>query len=151
MQSSKQEYEVSATHPQVVSEYLVTECGEGRLLGPLDPTQWNTVMISRFGVIPKGITGKWTVIVDLSSPEGASVNDAIDPELCSLSYCGVEDAAKEITRQGRNAVMAKVDVKSAYRVVPVHPDDRWLQEIKWEGSLYIDTTLAFGLRSAPKI
>ena len=138
-------------HPQVVSEYLVTECGGGRLLGPLDPTQWNTVMISSFGVIPKGNTGKWRVIVDLSSPEGASVNDAIDPELCSLSYCGVEDAAKEIARQGRNAVMAKVDVKSAYRVVPVHPDDRWLLGIKWEGSLYVDTTLPFGLRSAPKI
>ena len=28
---------------------------------------------------------------------------------------------------------------------------RWLLRIKWEGSLYVDTTLPFGLRSAPKI
>ena len=47
--------------------------------------------------------------------------------------------------------MAKVDVKSAYCNIPVHPDDRWLMGMLWEGSLYVDTALPFGLRSAPKI
>ena len=47
--------------------------------------------------------------------------------------------------------MAKVDVKSAYRNVPIHPHDRWLMGTLWEGSLYIDTALPFGLQSAPKI
>ena len=47
--------------------------------------------------------------------------------------------------------MAKVDVRSAYRNIPVHPDDRWLMGIMWEGALYVDTALPFGLRSAPKI
>ena len=47
--------------------------------------------------------------------------------------------------------MAKVDVKSAYRNVPIHPHDRWLMGMLWEGSLFIDTALPFGLRSAPKI
>ena len=47
--------------------------------------------------------------------------------------------------------MAKVDVKAAYRMVPVHPDDRYLLVMQWDGKLYIDTALPFGLRSAPKI
>ena len=47
--------------------------------------------------------------------------------------------------------MAKVDVKSAYRNVPIHPHDRWLMGMLWKGSLYIDTALPFGLRSASKI
>ena len=47
--------------------------------------------------------------------------------------------------------LAKVDVKSAYRNIPVHPEDRWLLGMMWEGSLFIDTVLPFGLRSAPKI
>ena len=47
--------------------------------------------------------------------------------------------------------MAKVDVKAAYRMVPVHPDDRlYLLEMQWDGKLYIDTVLPFGLRSAPE-
>ena len=45
---------------------------------------------------------------------------------------------------------AKVHIKIAYRVVPVHPDDRRLLRMQWEGALYVDTTLPFGLRSAPK-
>ena len=88
----------------------MTECGEGRLLGPLKPAEWRGVMVSSFGVIPKGSTGRWGLIVDLSSPEGASVNDSIEPGLCTQSYCGVEDATKEVMRLGRNAVLAKVGI-----------------------------------------
>ena len=106
---------------------------------------------SRFGVIPKGQTGKWRLIVDMSSPEGHSINDGIPESLCSLSYVGVKDASLRLRRSGKGALMAKVDVRSAYRNVPVHPDDRWLMGMMWEGALYVDTALPFGLRSAPKI
>ncbi len=47
--------------------------------------------------------------------------------------------------------MAKFDIESAYRLVPVHPDDRLLLGMKWREFLYVDTSLPFGLRSAPKI
>ena len=44
-----------------------------------------------------------------------------------------------------------MEIRSAYRAVPIHPDDRWLMGMSRQGSLFIDTTLPFGLRSAPKI
>ena len=47
--------------------------------------------------------------------------------------------------------MAKVDIESAYRMVPVHPSDRHLLGMEWKGNIYVDTALPFGLRSAPKI
>ena len=47
--------------------------------------------------------------------------------------------------------MAKTDRKSAFRIVPVHPSDRWLLGLEWKGNFFVDTTLPFGLRSAPKI
>ena len=137
--------------PEVVREYLVKECVEGRVMGPLEPTQFPRVQISRFGVIPKGSSGKWRLIVDLSSPEGHSVNDGIDSELCSLKYVTVDDAVTAIQQKGSGAHLAKIDIQSAYRIIPVHPDDRWLLGMSWEGALYIDTVLPFGLRSAPKI
>lgn len=49
------------------------------------------------------------------------------------------------------ALMAKVDIESAYRLIPVHPEDRPLLVIEWKGKLYVDPMLPFGLRSAPKI
>ena len=44
-----------------------------------------------------------------------------------------------------------VDIKSAYRSVLIHPEDRWLMGMSWEGVLYIDTALPFGIRPAAKI
>ena len=48
-------------------------------------------------------------------------------------------------------MLAKVDIRSVYRIVPVHPEDRLLLGMMWEQALYVDTALPFGLRSAPKI
>ena len=103
------------------------------------------------GVIPKGSTGKWRLIVDLSAPDGASVNDGIDTPLGSLTYVRVQDAAEGVLSFGRDSLLAKVDVRSAYRNVPVHPEDRWMLGMLGEGGLYVDKTLSFGLHSAPKI
>ena len=44
---------------------LAQEYSEGRVLGPLDPAQFPFVQTSKFGVIPKGLTGKWRLIVDM--------------------------------------------------------------------------------------
>ena len=45
-------------------------------------------------------------------------------------------------------MLAKVDIRSAYRTVPVHPDDWQLMGMLWEQALFVDTALP---RSAPKI
>ena len=44
-----------------------------------------------------------------------------------------------------------VDILNMYRVVPVHPKNRWLMGMMWQNKLYIDTVLPFGLQSALKI
>ena len=47
--------------------------------------------------------------------------------------------------------MAKIDLKSAYRHVPVHPTDQCRLGVAWGGRTYCDRALPFGLRSAPKL
>ena len=49
------------------------------------------------------------------------------------------------------ALLAKIDIKLAYRLVPVHPSDCPLQAMEWDGALFVDPMLPFGLHSAPKI
>ena len=56
-----------------------------------------------------------------------------------------------IAKLSPGALLAKVDIESAYSLIPVHPQDRPLQAMRWEGQLYIDPMLPFGLRLAPKI
>ncbi len=90
-------------------------------------------------------------IVDLSSPEGKSVNDGIPKEQSSLSYVSVDDVVHQVLKLIWGAYIAKMDVKQAYRNVPVHPTDSLLLRMQWEDMVYIDRTLPFGLRSAPLI
>ena len=64
---------------------------------------------------------KWRLIVDLSSPKGGSVNDGVDRSLCSFDYIAVTDIGDVVLGLGRGALLAKSDIRHAYRQVPVHP------------------------------
>ena len=76
---------------------------------------------------------RWRLITDLSFPPGASVNDGIDPELCSLQYTSVEKVAMVAQSLGRGTLLAKLDVQAAYRLVPIFPDDCPLLRVKCMG------------------
>ena len=81
---------------------------------------WIVCRMFRMGVVPTGHTpGRWGLITDLSYPEGASVNDGIRRDLCSLRYTSVEAVAAAAQRLGEGTLLAKLDIKSAYRFVPV--------------------------------
>ena len=79
------------------------------------------------------------------------MNNGIDPQLCSLTYTSVDKVARMAQSLGPGTLMAKLDIKAAYCLVPVHPDDRHILGLEWRGRHYIDGMLPFGLRSAPKI
>ena len=75
--------------------------------------------------------------MDLSSPPGFSVNDSIDSSLTSLHYSSLDDMVAIIQHLGPGTLMAKLDLKSAYRLVLVHPDDCILLGISWKDSIYL--------------
>lgn len=155
LRSTRSNMESARQHPEIISDYLAKEQSLGRMLEPFPeepPPHLPPLHINRFGVIPKGHnSGKWRLITDLSHPPGRSINDGIDPALCSLSYPTVDDVADVVVKLGRGALLSKVDIESAYRLIPVHPQDRPLQAMRWNNQIYVDPMLPFGLRSAPKI
>ena len=57
----------------------------------------------------------------------------------------------DILKYEQHTFLAKVDIKSAFRQIPVHPADRHLLGMRWHKQVYIDSCLPFGLRSAPKL
>ena len=91
------------------------------------------------------------MIVDLSFPDGRSVNDGIDAELCSFLYTSVGTDCCRVLFLGQGAMLTKFDVLGAFQMVPVHPDDRWLLGMRWDVCIYVDKVLPFSLRSAPKL
>ena len=122
------------------------------MLGPFKRSSIPDAHISRFGVIPKNHQpNKWRLIIDLSHPASRSVNDGIPKNLCSLTYITVDSAIQRIQLLGQGTLLAKIDVKSAFRLLPVHPSDRHLLAMDWDHSLYINTCLPFRLQSVPKL
>ena len=57
--------------------------------------------------------------------------------------------AKAAQSLGAGTLVAKLDVQMAYRLVPVHPDNRSLMGFQGQRTLYIDGMLPFGLHSPP--
>lgn len=154
LQSRKHNLLSAAEHPEEIDSYIQKEVAAGRVVKVSSPEEADRLGIhcSPFGVIPKkNKPNQWRLIVDLSSPEGHSINDGIDSELAKLSYTSVDQAVAQVLKLGRGALMAKMDIKRAYRNVPVHQDDRYLLGMRWRGEVYLDMALPFNLRSAPII
>ena len=121
-------------HREVIDQRIYAELSAGRLLGPISPQLLPGIHTSPLGLVPKSNQpGQWRLICDLSSPAGTSVNDGIPSNLCSLRYSTVDDAVRLIQKLGRGSKLVKLDIKDAYRIVPVHPDDYHLLGVKWEG------------------
>ena len=125
LRSARKNLMAVITHPDVVDDYLQNEITAGRVVGPFPAKSLPEVHISWFGVIPKNHhPDKWRLIVDLSYPSGHSVNDGIPKDLCSLNYITIDDAVNHILELGCGTHLAKIDIKNAFRLIPVHPTDR---------------------------
>ena len=139
-------------HPNVIDKYLADEIDARRVAGPFEAPPFPNLHVSRFGVIPKkSKPDAWRLILDLSFPTDHSVNDGIFKKEFPVVYSTVRDAINLIVQNGKGAFMSKVDIRKAYRIVPIHPDDRYLLGMKWQEKFFVDLALPFGLRSAPGI
>ena len=152
LQSAKRNLSCALQHPDIVKSYLTKEASAGRVAGPFPRSSVPHAHVSWFGVIPKNHQpNKWRLIVDLSHPTNGSVNSGIPKELCSLKYITVDSAIEQIRQIGHRTLLAKIDIESAFRLLPIDPADRHLLSMKWDQHIFIDTCLPFGLRSAPKL
>lgn len=140
----------SFQHPQVIDKEIQKELELKRILGPFDQPPVPNLQCSGVGVVPKK-TGGWRMIMHLSAPPGQSINDGINKEDFTLRYSRIDDAIRLIHLAGSGALLAKIDLKSAFRIIPIRYDDRELLGIYWKRKFYIDRCLPFGLRSAPYI
>ena len=120
--------------------------------GPYPSSRCRDIHVNIFGVIPKNQQpDKWCLITDPSYPPGSSVNDGISPAMCSLSYITINHAILSILQPGRGTILAKIDSKSAFWLLPVHPIDRHLLGMNWKKNIYIDHCIPFGYWSAPRL
>lgn len=89
------------------------------------------------------------MILDLSRPVGKSVNDFIDIKTFPLKLCSVDDAVRLLVQTGKDALMAKLDIRSAARLILVCQPDWELFGYKSKENYYFDLVLPFECCSYP--
>jgi hypothetical protein len=92
------------------------------VLGPFSQKNISTLQVSPIGLVPKS-SGEWRLITHLSFPENDSVNDFIDPQICSVKYLSFDKVVDMVSGLGKSALCGKMDISQAFRLLVVHPGD----------------------------
>ena len=137
-------------NPEIVDMKLGKELAAHRLAGPFSSPPFDSFRVSPLGLVPKKTPGDFRLIHHLSFPKGSSVNDGISPEHTSVHYATVSDAIRLIKAAGHGCFLAKTDIKNAFRIMPVDPNDYNLLGIIWRGMYYYDKCLPMGCASSCK-
>ena len=132
--------------------HSVQKVGLGAMVGPFKQSPfegWDrqNPLMTR----PKRDSQRRRVILDLSYPQGSSVNSGepvgvLDGAGFKIKLPNPWDLAEAIRQQGRGALIYKVDLIRAYCQLQSCPLDWPLLVIAWEGELYVDVAVPFGLR-----
>jgi hypothetical protein len=141
----------STTDPKIarlIDEAIAEDVVAGYKHGPFDMPPFTPFHVSPLGGVPKGENGeKIRVIHNLSHPfMGNSINANIPREEYIMQR--FEDAIAAVRRLGRGCWLSKFDVRSAFKLVPVRPEDRPLLGLVWAGKYYFEVVLPFGLRTS---
>lgn len=114
-----------------------------RVAGPFSQPPFINLKVSPLGLVPKK-DGDMRLIHHLSYPQDNSVNFFIDSTACSVNYSTLDEAAVMIAKLGPGALLAKSDIKSAFRLLPISPADFDLLGFKFQGHFYFDKMVPFG-------
>ena len=134
--------------PEVLSAKLDKELSAGRIVGPFSSPPFANFVSSPLGVVPKKTLGEFRIIHHLSYPDGSSVNYFIPSEKSTVHYASISDAIAMIKSIGRESYLSKTDIKSAFRIIPIHPDDYHLLGMKWNNSYFFHRCLPMGCSSS---
>ena len=141
-------------HPSDIDRFLEKELSKQALLGPFpDPPFSPWTQVSPLMTVPKKDSAKKRVIIDLSYPHGASVNDGVakncfQGQEMSYTLPSAADLSSLILSRGPGCFMWKADLERAYRQLRSDPLDYPLMGIRHKGLTYIDVCPSFGCRGS---
>ena len=116
----------------------------GRILGPFNQPPLHNWICSPVRMVPKKNTTEMRMITHPSYPHRNSINSHIDPADTKTQYQSFDAALKLVAAQGKGAYMLKGDVKLAFWLVPIRPQDWHLLGSCFQQQYYIDICLHFG-------
>ncbi|XP_044134386.1 uncharacterized protein LOC122945814 isoform X1 [Bufo gargarizans] len=105
----------------IVKEKIESEILAGRIAGPFDSPPFLNFRISPLALVPKKEPNSFRLIHNLSYPKFSSLNDEMEKNKASVKYSSFDQALSFLQKAGRNSLLAKADIKSAFRLLPINP------------------------------
>ena len=127
-----------------VKKKLDKEISQGRIAGPFLSPPFPTLRCSPLALIPKKVPGEFRLVLNLSYPPNNSVNDFIDEQFCTVRYSSIDEAVRMVQDLKPGALLAKADIKSAFRLLKIWPGDFDQLGFTFDGKFYFDKCLPMG-------
>jgi hypothetical protein len=112
------------------------------------PLESNTREVPLQGISVADAQGQGPVAAAMENLTGASINDGISSEHTAVCYSRVDDAISMIKKLCKGCFLAKTDIKNAFRIIPICPQDYDLLGIFWQGKFYYDRAMPMGCASS---
>jgi hypothetical protein len=146
----------SSLDPDFISDYIQAEQKVGRYSQGYLPEDLERIIgpfcTAPLGLTPKPHTDTFCLIEDLSFPRNdpliPSINSGISSDDFPTSWGTFNEAAALILSLPPGAEAATFDISAAYRLTPIRPDQQHALCIFWDGLVYVDRAVMFGLASS---
>lgn len=145
----------SLLDPSFISSYIATEQAAGRYSDAFAPEELENI-IGPFRTSPLGLVPKppstFRLIQDMSYPRNhhqlLSVNANIDSDDFPTTWGTFDIACALILSLPAGCTAATFDISAAYRLTPIRPEQQNMLCVFWEGCVYVDRAVMFGLTSS---
>ena len=88
-------------------------------------------------------------VLNMSNPKGKSFNDNVDQlALGRSTMSSAKMFGQSLKAAGRGAIMSKMDMKDAYKLIPARTEDFRLQGFCWKDAYFVETQQIFGATTA---
>ena len=146
----------SQLDPEFISSYIADEQAIGRYSKGFHPEELERIIgpfrTSPLGLVPKPHTDMFRMIQDMSYPRNSptipSVNHGINSDDFPTAWGTFDITASLILSLPPGSLAATFDISAAYHLTPIRPDQQQHLCVFWNGLVYVDRAIMFGLASS---
>ena len=151
LKSQEENHSSAKDFPEDIKAYLHEEISHGAIMGPFHSCPLDNLHISPMMTREKPNAPHRRVIIDLSFPQGLSVNAGVEKDIYlntpfTLKLPTIDNITGQVKALGRGCKLYKVDISRAFRHIKLDPSDYDLLGLRHD-AYYVDTCLPFGYRN----
>ncbi len=120
--------------------------------GIIQPIRHRPKYVCPLGVVPKDEDSVRIIRhFSFSNHTGKSINECIPDNMKAVRLPTIQDISRKIMQEGSNCYAFALDLKTAFRQLPIRKEDCEYLGYKWDGVYFRDLRAADGLATAPKM